>query len=136
MTTIDAAPGSDPETVELVRALTGYSDTQDELPDARAHSLIDIVKLQLYNAAGVDEADIYDDAGLAQALLAGVAIKAKCQVENYSVTSWSVADQSVDVSGVRSDDAVQLQQWAELHMQGLQASPKTSLGDPSNTLAL
>ena len=127
-------PTSDAEAKSLVRALTDYSDNADELPEGRLQSHLDIVKMELHNHADVDEADIYADAGLAQALVAGTAIKSKIAVENYSVVRWRIGDQEIDTAAFNNPENAQLETWHQMHSDGLRASDQTSAYAPSNSV--
>lgn len=124
-------PSSEADLHTYVRELTQYEDAPDGLPSDKLNTHIDIAKLRLYNR--VDSDKWFTDAGLAQALLGMTAILAKAAVENYSVTSWNVADQEIDVSGMGDEDAAQFQQWAEMVYQGLRNSDATPDYSVSNT---
>lgn len=125
------APQSDPEAKRLVRTLTNYDDTEDELTDASLQGHLDIAKLELYNEVGTDA--VYSDAGLGQALVAATAIYAKAAVENYSVSSWSVGDMNVSAGAFKNPENAQFMKWGKLHAGGLQSSDKTPTHAPRNT---
>ena len=127
----DFAPTSDTEAYELVRALTDYDDTDDELTQSSLDTHLRVAKLNLYNEVGSKE--FYEDPGLGQALVAATAIYAKAAVENYSVDRWSVGDTEIDVGAFNNPESAQFQQWAELHATGLEASDATPDYSPSNT---
>lgn len=124
-------PTNDREAATLVRALTDYENTPDELTDANLQQHLKLAKLRIYNE--VDSNDFFSDSGLGQALIALAAIHAKLAVENYSVSGFTVGDQQIDVSGVRDADAAQLQIWAEMQADGLAESEFTSTYAPNNT---
>lgn len=108
------------ELKQKVRTLTGYARDDDELSEPDLDGLLDISKLIIKNATGSDS--WYSDEGLGQALLGVTCIRAKESVENYSVSSWSVGDEEIDVSGASDPDAVQFTRWNELVNEGLSAS--------------
>lgn len=113
------APSNRTELIELVRALTGYDDTADQLPQDQLTSLVQIAQLRLANKA---DDDFFTDAGLGQALLGYTAILAKAEVENYSVSGYTIGATSIDTSGAGRDDAAQLKRWATLVREGLDES--------------
>jgi len=118
---IDEAPSSRADVKAYVRGLTDYSDTPDELPETALDTLVDLAKLKIANK--VDGADFYVDSGLGQALVGTTAILAKERVENYSISSWSVGDQSVTVDSTSNDS--QLESWNDLVLEGMAASSAT-----------
>jgi len=115
------APSDQNDVVDYVRGLTDYDDTPDQLPSTALETLIDLARLRIYNSVGSKQ--FYADAGLGQALVATTAILAKERVENYSIASWSVGDQSVTVEG--SGTAEQFNDWNDIVLEGLQASDAT-----------
>ena len=127
----DFAPTHDGEARTMVRTLTGYDDTNEELSSEALDSHLRIAKLQLYNDVGAES--FYDDAGLGQALVAAAAIYAKASIENYSVDRWSIGDTEVDVGAFNNPEGAQFVRWAELHANGLQSSDVTPDYAPSNT---
>ena len=124
-------PSHDAETRNFVRALTDYDDNADELPQLLLETQLKICKMGLHNKYDID--DFYADSGITQALVAGTAIKCKLAVENYSVSSWTVGDQSIDVSGVRDTDVPQLQSWQSMYQDGIATSDETASRVPQNT---
>jgi hypothetical protein len=125
MTATEYAPSDRRELTQLVRALTGYDDTSDQLPQSQLEQLIQVAQLRLANKAGDD---FYTDAGLGQALLGYAAILAKAEVENYSVSGYTIGATTVDTSGAGKDDAAQMNRWATLVTEGLDASTAYDAG--------
>lgn len=128
---VSFAPSTDSDVRRQVRALTDYADDPDELPQSKLDDIIEIAKLRLYNE--VDSDNFYEDAGLGQALVATTAILAKARVENFSVSSWSIGDQTIDTSTVADSDAVQFKEWNQMHLDGLDASSESGSAVPRNT---
>lgn len=118
------APSTDSEAREMIRGLTLYEDTSDELPQSDLDTQLSIAKMQLKNETGSE--DFYSDEGLGQALVATTAILAKAAVENYSITRWDVGSESIDVSGAGDDAQAQFQQWASMAADGVASSSSSS----------
>lgn len=111
---------SDAEVKHKVRALTGYEDSDDELPEPTLDALLDISKSRLSTKAGSQA--WYTDPSLGQALLGVTAILAKSSVENYSVDSWTIGEESINVSGSGDDSDAQFSHWNQLVVEGLKSS--------------
>lgn len=129
--TIDAAPSDEGDVRDYVRTLTEYSDDDSQLPRKPLQDLTDIAKLRIYNRTGSES--FFSDSGLGQALVGVTAILAKARVENYSVSSWSIGDETIDTSGMPAEDSIQVQQWNEMHVEGLQSSSSGGESAPMNT---
>lgn len=129
--THDFVPDNDSEVKTYVRTLTDYVDDPDQLPEPKLDNLIDLAKLEIYNKTDSDA--FYDDSGLGEALIGATAIMAKARVENYSVSSWSIGDQTIDVQGASDQEAVQFQQWNNMVVNGLESSSASGSGSPSST---
>lgn len=116
-----------------VRGLTLYEDTADELDATTLSTQIDIAKLRVKNKTDSDS--WYSDDGLGQVLLGVTAILAKNAMENYSVSSWSIGDQVIDVNGAGDRDQSQFEDWNDMVLEGLQATNVTidTGPSPSNT---
>jgi len=134
------APSSDADVESMVRAVTGYEDTPDELSSATFGTILDLSKLTLTTETSIDddEADNdvwYTDAPLGQALVFVTAIRAKVAVENYSITSWTVGDQTIDVRNAGDAEQVQFDQWMSYVADGISQSDNAepSSPSPSNT---
>ena len=110
---------SDSELKEVLRALTMYDDTEDELPTSTLDSQIKGAKIKLSTKLDIDPDDWYNDSGLSTALLGTTMILAKCAVENYSITRWDIGGQYIDVSGAGDTDQPQFNEWAEMVTDGL-----------------
>lgn len=115
----------------MVRGLTLYEDTADELPSSTLDTLVKTAKMRLQNKYGSDS--FYSDSGLGQALVGATAIIAKSAVENYSVDRWDVGEGDIDVSGAGDADQVQFQQWARLTAEGVTSSDAVSDDSASPT---
>lgn len=131
-------PTSDAEVESVVRAITGYDDS--ELPSKQFQTLLDLTKLTLVNETNLSSTQgnddpWYSDDGLGQALVFTAAIRTKVAVENYSVDRWDFGDQTLDVRGAGDADQIQFQEWMERANDGLDASNKADDDTPipSNT---
>ena len=129
----DFAPSTDTEVREMVRTLTEYDDTDDELPQSKLDSQLQMAKLRLYNELDIDGDEFYDDAGLGQALVASVAIYSKLAVENYSVTRWRIADQEIETSDMTETDSAQMTEWVQMYRNGVRKSKASTSRGPTNT---
>ncbi len=130
--TVSFAPTDDGDVKGLVRdALTGYSDSVDEVPSDVLDTQLRMAKLELYNYTGSDA--FYSDAGLGQALVGATAVYSKLSLENYSVDSWRVGDTEIDTGSFNNPREAQYEQYVSLVQQGLAASDVTSGRAPSNT---
>ena len=126
------APKTDADVRRLVRTLTQYDDTDDELPTDTLQQQLEVAKLRLYNRVGSDE--FYTDAGLGQALIAATAILSKAAVENHSIARFEVADIRVEMDSTGSDDDErQYHEWAQMMERGIDRSDATPTSGPSNT---
>lgn len=114
------APTSDGEVETYVRALTDYDDAADELPISTFGTQLKIAKLRLNNRVNSD--DWYSDAGLGQALVACTAIMCKATVENFSIDSWTIGDQSVEAANANPAQSQQLTLWNDMLVEGLDSS--------------
>lgn len=116
-----------------VRALTGYEDEPDELPDSVLDTLITVAQQEVELATG--STNWFSDNGLGLALLATTCIRSKERIENYSMSEWELGDEVIDVSGVADEDAVQFQSWNELAKKGIKShtTPSQSSDLLSNT---
>lgn len=125
----DYAPTNEGELHTLVRGITDYDET--DLSPSRLKTLTRVAKMTLQNEAGSDK--WYTDSGLGQALTFTLCIRAKESVENYSITSWSIGNETIDVSGVGDGDQ-QFTQWNSLAHDGLVNSDVASVTPtPNNT---
>lgn len=118
------APTTDSETTDMVRGLTLYADSPDELRASELDTQLNIAKMRLKNETGSES--FYSDAGLGQALVFATAILAKSAVENYSVTRWDVGSDSIDVSGAGDTDQQQFSDWASMVADGVASSSSSS----------
>jgi hypothetical protein len=110
----------DPELKERVRNLTGYEDNEDELPNEQLQGIIDTAKLEL--STEFSSTDWYNDQPYTLVLLGTTCILAKSQVENYSVDSWSIGDESISVRDTDPSDSMQFQRWNDLINKGVKNS--------------
>jgi hypothetical protein len=117
---------------EKVRTLTGYEDSADELPDNQLDTLIESMKLKL--SVQYESTDWYNDDAFSLVLLGVTCIYAKSQVENYSVESYEIGDESITVRDSDPEDSLQLQQWADLVNTGTKNSSVTDT-DRSATMS-
>lgn len=124
MTDVPPEIESDEKLKLIVRSLTSYSENEDELPEPVLDAQVSAAKLRLKNKTG--STAWYSDDGLSQALLGYTCILAKNSVENYSVSSWTLGDEEIDVSGVREEDAPQYIFWNELIYEGLKSTEATT----------
>lgn len=122
---------NDSDLKDVVRALTLYEDSQDELPDAKLDAQIRGAKIKL--STKVDSTNWYSDSGLSTALLGTTLIYAKCAVENYSITRWDIGGQYIDVSGANDTDQPQFNEWAAMVADGLADSDAYENNVPSFT---
>lgn len=122
---------SDSELRTRVRALTGYEDTADEL----SHSDLDEIAAQAKQSIAVEYGTDtwYSDEGIGMALVGTTCIFAKAAIENYSVSSWSVGDQTIDVQGAGQTEQAQFEFWAGLTSTGVQNSSQSNSVAPTNT---
>jgi hypothetical protein len=121
---IDHSVSDESELKSLTRSLTGYEDTQDELPQGDLDDLITVAAMEVYNEGGSDK--WFTDTGLGQALLFTLCIYAKARVENYSVSSWTVGDQTINVQNAGDEDQVQFTRWAQAANDGIEASEEVT----------
>jgi len=124
---------SDTDLKEVVRALTLYDDTEDELPASTLDTQVRAAKIKLSTKLDTDPTDWYSDSGLSTALLGATLILSKCAVENYSITRWDVGGQYIDVSGNGDTDTPQLNEWNTLIADGLADAGSHSSQVPSFT---
>jgi len=128
------APTSESELKTMVRGLTLYDDTADELPNSDLQTQIAVAQMMLKNRTGSE--DFYTDSGLGQALVGTTAILAKAAVENYSVDRWSVGADDIDVSNAGDADQMQFEAWNMLINDGIAESDsasKTTTPIPKNS---
>jgi len=124
---------SDTDLKDVVRALSMYEDTDDELPASTLDTQLRAAKIKLSAEIGKDPTDWYSDSGLSTALLGTTLILSKCAVENYSITRWDVGGQYIDVSGKGDTDTPQLNQWNQMIADGLSKSSVAESQVPSFT---
>lgn len=110
-------PSDDRDAVEMVRALTMYENSDDEIPQSTLETQLNIAKMRLATKTG--DTDFYANDALGQALVGSTAILAKSAIENYSITSWDLGVGEIDVSGAGDADQVQFQQWADMVAEAL-----------------
>jgi len=113
-------PDSDADTLSLVRALTLYEDSTDEVTQSELQTHLRVAKMRLKTKTDSDS--FYVDDGLGQALVATTAIVAKAAIENYSVDSWDLGAGSIDVSGAGDTDNAQFNEWAQMAAEGIASS--------------
>lgn len=123
---IDYTVDSEADLKQLARGITGYEDTPDELPASDMSTLIQVAAMNVQNDTGSEK--WFSDSGLGQALLFTLSVRAKERVENYSVSSWSVGDQTINVQGAGDDEQAQFQNWNEQINKGLEASDVVTTG--------
>lgn len=121
---IDYAVETEDELKSLARSITGYEDTQDELPAGHLDDLVTVAAMSVFNETGSDQ--WFADSGLGQALLFTLCIRTKERVENYSVSSWSVGDQTINVQNAGEEDQAQFVNWAQQVNDGLEASDEVT----------
>lgn len=109
----DFIPESDEELYDIIRDITGYGDSVDK---AVLESQIRIAKLRLYNRTGKD--DFYDNASLTQALLGYTGMLTKSTVENTTLESYEIGDESVQFGNVNSNNPI-MDLWAEMVAEAL-----------------
>lgn len=127
-------PVDEADAKSLVRGLTLYEDSPDELPSDDLDTHIRIAKMRLKTETG--SSDFYTDDGLGQALVATTAIIAKAAIENFSVDRWDIGQGEIDVSGSGDTDNAQFGQWAQMASDGISessTSTKSSAPTPSNS---
>ncbi len=124
---------SDIDLKDVVRSLTMYEDSRDELPESDLDSQIRAAKIRLSTKLDQDPTDWYSDNGLSTALLGTTLILAKCAVENYSITRWDIGGQYIDVSGKGDTDTPQLNEWNQMIADGLEDADMYSTQVPSFT---
>jgi hypothetical protein len=107
-----------------IREITGYENTDDELPESTLDSVISASKLELELETG--HTAWYSDKGLGFALLYLSCIKAKERIENYTVTEWDIGNETIDVSDVADEDSVQFKNWSRNVNKGVRKSKKTA----------
>jgi len=122
---------SDSELKTRVRALTGYEDTPDELSGTDLDSLVNAAKHRLAVQTGSE--NWYSDSAMGMALVGTTCIIAKSAVENYSVSSWTIGDQTIDVNGAGNVEQAQFQQWSQMVATGIRQSGDTKTAVPTNT---
>lgn len=126
-------PKNNAETKTIVRAETSYEDLPDELPSDQLDTLVERAKAKLEMTTG--SGAWYSDDGLGFALAAYASMRAKAAVENISLSSYSIGDESASFDADDPETSQQLQQWAEDVSDGLDASSlDESVGPtPTNT---
>lgn len=132
----DFYPSSETEALELVRGLTLYEDSSNELPTDDLKTHLKIAKMRLFTKTGSDS--FYSDDGLGQALVATTAIIAKSAIENYSIDRWDLGQGEIDVRNAGDEDVSQFAQWAQMAAEGISSSDtstRSSTPIPSNTAA-
>jgi hypothetical protein len=110
-------PEDDEDVRTLVRGLTLYEDSPDEIPESTLKTQTRLAKMQLSTETSSD--DFYADDALGEALVYTTAILAKVAIENYSITRWDLGVGEIDVSGAGESEQVQFQQWADAASQTL-----------------
>jgi len=105
---------------DSVRDLTGYRDNRDELPEPELNGIIETMKLRL--STKFSDTNWYSDDGYSLVLLGATCIYCKAQVENYSVDSYSIGDESIEVSNATPEDSSQFQLWKDMVVEGTKNS--------------
>lgn len=124
-------PQDEQDALSLVRSLTFYEDSPDEITKSELQSHLRIAKMRLKTKTGSD--NFYTDDGLGQALVASTAIVAKSAVENYSIDRWDLGAGEIDVSNAGDEDVLQMSQWAEMAADGIaSSSSSTKNQSPTN----
>jgi hypothetical protein len=124
-------PTDDTELKEIVRDETSYENTADELPDDQLGTIIERAKGRMELDTG--SSAWYSDDGLGFALAAYACMRAKSAVENFSLSNYSIGDESVSFRDESPEDSQQIQQWAEDVKVGLEASDKDEKVGPRPT---
>ena len=110
----------DPTLKRYVRVLSGYSDSEDELPEHDLESIIGATKLELKLRGNSDQ--WFSDDGLGLMLLGYTLINAKSQVENIVIEEYQLGNERVRTRNASPEQNQQLNRWAELVNVGKQAS--------------
>jgi len=126
----DIYPTDKQDALTLIRGLTLYEDSPDELTTSELETHLRIAKMRLKTKTDSD--NWYSDDGLGQALVATTAIVAKAAVENYSITRWDLGIGEIDVSGAGDEDNAQFSQWASMASEGIAASDNGSALSATN----
>lgn len=127
------APTTDAELHEMVRALTGYEDAPDELPAQVLDKQVRLSKLRMATRVNAETGEWFTDGALGQALIGCTAIIAKAEVENYSVSGWTVGDQQIRVNEATQEESSQFQLFNEILNEGLRNSDATASYTLRNT---
>lgn len=113
-------PTSNADVKAAVRAETQYEDNPDELPDAELDTLLERAKHRVSLETG--STDWFSDSGMGLVLIAYTCMRAKAAVENASIVSYSLGDESVQLRNADPETNQQIQQWADDVRVGLNAS--------------
>lgn len=117
---------SDTDLVDRVRFITGYEDDPKELPSSDMDGLIQAAKSDVYSEAETTE--WYDEHHLSEVLVYTTCIKCKLHIENYSVSKWSIGNESVSTLQAVPDEEGQLMEWYSEVEDNLDDSPETDSG--------
>jgi hypothetical protein len=109
----------------MVRTITGYADTPNELPESKLDSLIEASKLQVHTKT--DANSWYSDRGLGMVLLGVTSAKCKSMVENHSIQSWDFGAGKIEARDQRGN-AVQYDQYESMIQDGMK---KANVGSSS-----
>ena len=113
-------PTSDADVKTAVRAETQYEDNADELPDSELDTLVERAKHRVSLETG--STAWFTDSGMGMVLIAYTCMRTKAAVENASIVSYSLGDESVQLRNADPDTSQQIQQWADDVAVGLNAS--------------
>lgn len=127
---IDTSVDSESDLKTLTRSLTQYSDTNISPTDL--DNLVRVAAMRVETKAGSDA--WFSDDELGKALLFTTCILTKASVENYSVNSWEIGDETIEVENASESESVQLSEWASAVADAIEESEETTGGYvPSNT---
>jgi hypothetical protein len=116
----DFAVTNNTELEYAVRDKTSYDDTGDEWPTEQADGNIEDAKRVLYMRTS--STDWYTDVAYGQALVAMTAMKAKEAVENVSIDSYGIGDETLSFRNADPEDSQQIRSWSDEINQGLAQS--------------
>lgn len=126
MSTQSFSVTSDSELTSRVRTITGYDDTSDEVPQSDMTDLVDVAKADVFSET--DTTEWYSDHHMGEVLVYTLCVKAKLRVENYSVSQWSLGNESVTTLNAVPDEEGQLQFWIGKIEDNMDDSPVTDEG--------
>lgn len=122
MSTQSFSVTSDNEVEARFRTITGYDDTDDEVPLTVFDGILQAAKAKVYGDTG--STNWYADHHLGEVLVYTCAIIAKHRVENYSVAQWSIGNHSVTTTA-DSDESALIQQWLDIINNNIGESDET-----------